>query len=52
MFDSLKTEGFLEKFRKWIFPLKMVQSKNYWNHQEVLLKTFPMNGHVSMFRQS
>jgi hypothetical protein len=30
----------------------MVESKNQWNHQKVLLKIFPMNGHVSMFRQS
>jgi hypothetical protein len=26
---SLRTEVFGEKFRKWIFPPKMVESKNY-----------------------
>jgi hypothetical protein len=30
----------------------MDESKNQWHHQKVLLKSFPMNGHVSRFRNS
>jgi hypothetical protein len=26
------------------------ESKNYWYQQKVLVKSFPMNGHVSRFR--
>jgi hypothetical protein len=46
--DSLRTEVFLEKFnlfRKWLNRKKLY-------HQEVLFKSFPMNGHVSRFRRS
>jgi hypothetical protein len=30
-----------------IISPKMVESEDEWYHQEVLLKSFPMNGHVS-----
>jgi hypothetical protein len=30
----------------------MGESENYWYHQKVLLKSFPMNGHVGMLRKS
>jgi hypothetical protein len=29
----------------------MFELKKLWYHQEVLLESFPMNGHVSRFRQ-
>jgi hypothetical protein len=35
-----------EKLRKLNFPPKMGELKNKWYHQKVLLKSFPMNGHV------
>jgi hypothetical protein len=29
---------------------EIVESKDEWYQQKVLLKNFPMNGHVKMFR--
>jgi hypothetical protein len=44
--------GFLEKNSENVFfPQKMCESKKWYN-QKVLLKSFPMNGHLNMFRQS
>jgi hypothetical protein len=43
---SLRIEVFWEKFRKWIFPPKMVESKKT---NGTIKKCFPMNGHVSMY---
>jgi hypothetical protein len=49
----LRTGRFFgEKFSNCMFLQKVVESKiNEWYHQKVLLKSFPMNGHVSRFRQ-
>jgi hypothetical protein len=49
---SLRTDVFWEKFRKCIFPPKMIDYRNQWYHQKVLVESFPMNGHVSIFQQS
>jgi hypothetical protein len=50
-FYFVRTVFFLENIRKRIFPPKMIESKSEWYHQKVLGKSFPMNGHVSRFRQ-
>jgi hypothetical protein len=34
------------------FTPEMGKSINWWYHQKVILKSFPMNGHVSMFRHT
>jgi hypothetical protein len=57
MHFSIKDRFFEEKNQEFP-PPKVVGSKykygsKYkWLHQKVLLESFPMNGHVGMFRQS
>jgi hypothetical protein len=47
---STGTKGFFEKnSQNELFPKKMVESENSWCYKKVRLKSFPMNGHVSMF---
>jgi hypothetical protein len=45
---------FFEKNSENVFlsPRKWLNRKTNDYHQKVLLKSFPMNGHVSIFRQS
>jgi hypothetical protein len=49
---SFKDRGFLRKIQKMHFFLKKYLIRKTNDHQKVLLNSFPMNGHVSMFRQS
>jgi hypothetical protein len=51
LINSLRTDVFLEKFRKYIFP-ENGNGWTKWLQQKVLSKCFPKNGNVGIFRQS
>jgi hypothetical protein len=42
------TEVFFEKNSENASSQKMVESEDQWYHHKLLLKSFPMNGHVNM----
>jgi hypothetical protein len=50
--NSLRTEVFILRNIQKMPPPEYYWIELYWYYQKVLLKSFPMNGHLGRFRQS